>query len=185
MMDDDDNPVQRPGETVNEFRARQEQSLNDAAREYWLSVAAKGAALPDGFESPGRNRRSRRQPRETEMAKPPSLPASTNPEDINPLAMIVEALRQNTDAAKRAADIAESLQQTLGSMTAASSRHHEQVKREVGSLIIAVQSQTESAKRIVDAEGAKWYWGLMGVMIGILLGLVADDYLVPLLRQWL
>ncbi len=119
------------------------------------------------------------------MAKPPSLPASTNPEDINPLAMIVEALRQNTDAAKRAADIAESLQQTLGSMTAASSRHHEQVKREVGSLIIAVQSQTESAKRMVDAEGAKWYWGLMGVMTGILLGLVADDYLVPLLRQWL
>jgi hypothetical protein len=117
----------------------------------------------------------------------PQSPAKKRPpppiDETDPLALIVAALQDNTDAANRAAHHSESVRKALGPISAGSSRNDQQILSELGSLIVAVQNQTATAEVMLKADETKYFWGGMGITLGILLGLLIGIYVIPSLRQ--
>jgi hypothetical protein len=159
---------QRPGETDNEFGARQVKKLRQAGTDYWSGLAAKAKPNTDFSDFHGRGRRPRRQPTETDMAKSPSPPA-TDSDDINPLALIVEALRENTDATQAALAEAKATRQTMAESDQLAKRLADTAAGTMSRVIMTMEMATVSQAELDRAKTHNFYWGVAGFAAGMII----------------
>lgn len=136
--------------------------------EYWRRLAAK-AGLPES--SP---RRSTKQEQ-----KPVSI------DDTDPLAIIYGALQACADATKENTEEIRALRRAVEASDNLSGRSQAMMEDYQRSILTAVNSQTAGAERIAQAEDAKYFWGVMGLLVGTILGMVLIGEIFPLLQHWL
>ena len=141
--------------------------LHREAEEYWQNLAAQGRASPSLSEYSGSGRRSRRQPRETEMAKPPSPPGSIDPEETDPAILIIDALRKSTDANQAALAEAKATRQDIAESNRQAKRLADTAADNMRMLNMTVQNFTASHAELDRAKSHNFYWGVGGFILGM------------------
>lgn len=96
-----------------------------------------------------------------------------NADSTDPLALIVEAIRDNSDAIKAAAAEMGIARQTMAESERKIALRADMASSEMRSLTMAVQQLTAREDTIRRLRGARWVWGVGGLMVGAVLTSVA------------
>lgn len=141
--------------------------LSFEAGEYWSSVAAKGqtGSSFSGYSSNGR--RSHRRSRETEMTNSPSPPASINPEETDPVILIIDALRKSTDANQAALAEAKATRQDIAESNLKAKDLADKAADNMRILNTTVQNFTASQTELDRVKSHNFYWGLGGFILSM------------------
>lgn len=141
--------------------------LDRSAAAYWMSLAKAGAQ-----KSP--------QPKpRRHKATGGAMPDESEPDNADstdPLALIVEAIRDNSDAIKAAAAEMGIARQTMAESERKIALRADTASSEMRSLTLAVQQFTAREDTIRRLRGARWVWGVGGLMVGaVLTSLVLNE----------
>jgi hypothetical protein len=143
------------------------------AAAYWTGLAKAGA------------QKSQSKPRRSK-ATSGTMPDENKPESTDttdPLALIVEAIRDNSDAIKAAAAEMGIARQTMAEAERKIALRADTASSEMRSLTLAVQQLTAREDTIRRLRAARWLWGVGGLMVGAVLTSVAVNELPRWWRQ--
>lgn len=111
------------------------------------------------------------------------LVALEESDPTNPLALIVEAIRDNSDAIKAAAAEMGIVRQTMAESERKIALRADNASSEIRSLTLAVQQLTAREDTIRRLRGARWVWGCIGLILGAVLTSVVLNELPMWWRQ--
>lgn len=119
---------------------------DESSSAYWLQLGAEGASKKAGQ---------------------PVMPEESDPAD--PLALIVQALRDNADAVREMAAESVAARQAMTEATRGTALRADAASAEMRSLTLAVQNLTASQSTLERLKSDRYLWGLGGAMIGAVL----------------
>ena len=151
----------------------EEDDLGRAAEAYWKRIGNIGDSKATSDPS-----KTRAPKRKTER---PNMPEDSDPTD--PLALIVQALRENADAIQAMEAEFKAARLAMAETERKMSLQADTNSAEMRSLILAVQNLTVSQARLERLKSDRYIWVLGGVMIGAALASFALTELPLMWRQ--
>ncbi|OYV58758.1 MAG: hypothetical protein B7Z71_09510 [Acidocella sp. 21-58-7] len=141
--------------------------LSFEAGEYWSSVAAKGQTGSSFSKYTSNGRRSRRQSRETEITNPPSPPAVVDPEETDPVILIIDALRKSSDANQAALAEARATRQDIAESDRKVKNLADTSVDNMRMVNTKIQNFTVNQTELNRAKSHNVYWGIGGFILGM------------------
>lgn len=151
----------------------EEDDLGRAAEAYWMRLRKIGESK--AIDGPPKTRTPKRK---TER---PNMPENSDPTD--PLALIVQALRENADAIQAMEAEFKAARLAMTETERKMSIQADTNSAEMRSLILAVQNLTTSQATLERLKSERYIWVLGGLLIGVALASFALTELPLMWRQ--
>lgn len=140
-----------------------DQRLSRQASEYWRRLAAK----PSGDSNwPEQNQR---QPRQTEMPESTSPLPDIDPQETDPVILILDALRKSTDANQAALAEARATRQDIAESDRQAKRLADTAANNMRMLNMAVENLTAGKNEIDRLKAQNLIWAAAGFVAGMIL----------------